>query len=224
MNKLRWGKLVWSDWSDDPALAMCSLAAQGLWMRLMCIAAQGTPYGHVTINGKGATAGDIARLVRIKTRRAEQLIAELERRGVAARDANSVLFCRRMVADWTLFVTRNKAAKARWNKETRPGLHMQNPDFAYTESIERESEEESLSLSKSLSPSKGERDLQERIRRVEEIAGRARAAVNGGKRDGSNGVDRETGGGGSTEIAGRSGEPDGDEPDLSQPAPRSRVH
>ena len=64
MNKLRWGKFYWSDWADDPALALCSLAAQGLWMRLLCIAAQGTPYGHVNINGKPPSVIDLAKLMR----------------------------------------------------------------------------------------------------------------------------------------------------------------
>ena len=141
-NKLRWAKLVWADWSDDPALALCSYAAQGIWMRLMCIAAQGTPYGHVTINGRPPSLEELANLMRPKARpeRMARLIAELEGRGVAKRGPCGCLISRRMESDLTLFGKRSESAKSRWNKKTDPNLHMQTDLFAYLES---ESESES---------------------------------------------------------------------------------
>jgi hypothetical protein len=138
VNKLRWGKFYWSDWADDPALALCSLAAQGLWMRLLCIAAQGTPYGHVTVNGKPPSMDDLAKLIRPKPKPATvaRLIAELQRRGVVERDACGCLVSRRMESDGKLAGIRAEAAKARWDKENGADLHMQNDDFASTESTE----------------------------------------------------------------------------------------
>lgn len=139
MNKLRWGKFYWSDWADDPALALCSLAAQGLWMRLLCIAAQGTPYGHVTINGIPPSMADLARLIRPrpKTSTVERLVIELERYGVADRGACGCLISRRMEADGKLAGVRSEAANSRWNKQNGHDLHMQSGDFA---SIESEAE------------------------------------------------------------------------------------
>lgn len=141
MNKLRWGKFYWCDWADDPALALCSLAAQGLWMRLLCIAAQGTPYGHVTINGLPPSIDDLTKLIRPRPKRytVERLIIELERYGVVHRDADGKLISRRMEADGKLVALRTSAANARWRKKNGLDLHMQNDGFASTES-EAESE------------------------------------------------------------------------------------
>lgn len=134
MNKLRWGKFYWSDWEGDPALALCSLAAQGLWMRLLCIAAQGTPYGHVNIKGNAPSVDEIAKLVRAKPSFVARLIAELERKGVASRDASGSLVSIRQESDGMLAGIRSAAAKSRWNKENGADLHMQTTPFASTES------------------------------------------------------------------------------------------
>jgi hypothetical protein len=114
VNKLRWGKFYWSDWADDPALALCSLAAQGLWMRLLCIAAQGSPYGHVTVNGKAPSLDDLAKLIRPKPKldTISRLIAELERRGVVERAPCGCLVSRRMESDGKLATVRRNAAYA----------------------------------------------------------------------------------------------------------------
>jgi hypothetical protein len=114
-NKLRWGKFYWSDWSDDPALALCSLGAQGLWMRLLCLAAQGSPYGHVTINGVAPTIEEIALLVRARPERVARLLAELERKGVAERDPNGALVSRRQEHDGRVAGVRSKAGKRGMN-------------------------------------------------------------------------------------------------------------
>jgi hypothetical protein len=117
VNKLRWGKFYWSDWSDDPALAACSLAAQGLWMRLLCIAAQGTPYGHVTIAGKVPTVEALAKLVRSRPRDVSRWVAELEREGVAERGQCGCLVSRRMVHDGQITAARRAAAEASWRAQ-----------------------------------------------------------------------------------------------------------
>ena len=36
------------DWNSDPQLKLCSLAAQGFWMRLLCVMHTCVPYGHLT--------------------------------------------------------------------------------------------------------------------------------------------------------------------------------
>jgi hypothetical protein len=115
VNKLRWGKFFWSDWSDDPALASCGLAAQGLWMRLLCIAAQGTPYGHVTVNGRAPSMDTLQKLIRPKPKRAqlERLIAELERNGVVERAPDGCFVSRRMVRDGHVAMVRRDAVNQR---------------------------------------------------------------------------------------------------------------
>ncbi len=47
MKKRPWGKFYWNDWQGDPCLRVCGLAAQGLWMRMLCLAAEADPIGYV---------------------------------------------------------------------------------------------------------------------------------------------------------------------------------
>jgi hypothetical protein len=94
-----WSKFFWSDWSNDPALRICSLAAQGLWMRMLCIAAEADPTGYVTVNGRPLGVTDIARLAGVTETECESLLAELDRNGVFSRDRKGATYSRRMVRD-----------------------------------------------------------------------------------------------------------------------------
>lgn len=94
-----WSKFFWSDWESDTALRMCSLSAQGLWMRLLCVAAQHDPIGYVAVNGRPLDGQDIARVAGVSVPEAESLLQELDRNGVFSRDRNKRVYSRRMVRD-----------------------------------------------------------------------------------------------------------------------------
>lgn len=94
-----WGKFFWNDYESDPCLRACSLAAQGLWMRMLCLAAKATPVGHVKIGGEPCTVQDLARLVGESDETVTALLGELERRGVYSRSRNGTIYNRRMVGD-----------------------------------------------------------------------------------------------------------------------------
>ena len=96
---LPWSKFFWSDWESDPALKLCSLSAQGLWMRMLCIAAVHVPTGYVAINGRGLGVTDIARLAGVTETEARDLIGELDRNGVFSRDRKGTIYSRRLVRD-----------------------------------------------------------------------------------------------------------------------------
>jgi hypothetical protein len=89
----------WKDWESDVALKDCSLAAQGLWMRMLCIAAQHDPTGYVSIGSVGLSAERIARIVGAGVQETERLIGELSLNGVFSRDRNGTIYNRRMVRD-----------------------------------------------------------------------------------------------------------------------------
>ena len=57
-----WSKFFWSDWETDPALRLCSLAAQGFWMRMLSIAAAHDPIGYVAVAGRTLDETALARL------------------------------------------------------------------------------------------------------------------------------------------------------------------
>jgi hypothetical protein len=94
-----WSKFFWADWESDPALKLCSLAAQGLWMRMLCIAASHDPIGYVAVAGRGLEGTDLARMTGASEPEVDALVGELVRNGVCSRDAKGRFYSRRMIRD-----------------------------------------------------------------------------------------------------------------------------
>jgi hypothetical protein len=89
----------WNDWLLDPALAMCSAAAQGLWMRMLAIAAGAEPYGHVQVGDKPCSICDLAQITGWRKQDVSRWSRELDKRGVFSRTEDGTIFCRRMVRE-----------------------------------------------------------------------------------------------------------------------------
>lgn len=94
-----WSKFFWQDWESDQALRLCSLAAQGLWMRMLCIAAAHDPVGYVSVAGKPLAETDLARLTGVTESEVAILLQELDRHGVFSRDRHSRIYSRRLIRD-----------------------------------------------------------------------------------------------------------------------------
>lgn len=92
-----------NDWLSASEVRACSLAARGLWIDMLCLMHQGTPYGHLTIGGKvylnGSLEGTLARIVGTSAEEVKTLLEELEGLQVFSRTEEGVIYCRRMVAD-----------------------------------------------------------------------------------------------------------------------------
>lgn len=114
-----WSKFYWNDWRADPGLRASSIAARGLWMECLCIAADSDPFGYVLINGRGPDFATLARIAGVSEAEAQSLMSELDQNGVFSRDRNGRIYSRRMVRD------AKKAATARKN-----GLSGGNPSLS----------------------------------------------------------------------------------------------
>lgn len=101
----------WNDWDNDPELRLCSLAAQGFWMRCLCIAARQLPKGYVASEGRPLTSTDLARVAGCSEQEAESLMAELLSKGVATRDRAGRIYNRRMVHRAKVSSERSKAGE-----------------------------------------------------------------------------------------------------------------
>src|SRR5690348_15303133 len=99
MSNHRYSKFWWQDWHGDKALHACSMGARGFWMELLCIAHEGTPYGHITINGEAATMRQMAGSANCTERDASKWLAELEAAKVFSRNEQGVIYNRRMIRD-----------------------------------------------------------------------------------------------------------------------------
>lgn len=106
-----WSKFYWSDFESDNALRQCSLAAQGLWMRLLCICARSETRGYLTIAGVDLDVAAIATAVSKPETEVSLLLAELERWAVFSRDRKGRIYSRRMVRDEKRVRTNTKNGK-----------------------------------------------------------------------------------------------------------------
>jgi hypothetical protein len=87
------------DWRDEQSLRLCSMAARGLWIDLMCLMHSSERYGHLELAGKPMTAEQLARLVGESAKDVKRWMAELTDNGVCSTTPEGVLFSRRMVRD-----------------------------------------------------------------------------------------------------------------------------
>jgi hypothetical protein len=86
------------DWLRDP-VSTCSLAAQGLWLRMLLVAHDSAPYGYLVHKGAPIPPEQIARRCGCTLAEYTTLLAELDGVGVPERTPTGVIFSRRMVRD-----------------------------------------------------------------------------------------------------------------------------
>lgn len=96
---LAWLMFYPSDWLSD-SVAGCSLAAQGLWLRMLFVAHNSQRYGYLESEGKAIPDEQLARRCGCAdVEEYRNLLAELFSAGVPARSPEGVIHSRRMVRD-----------------------------------------------------------------------------------------------------------------------------
>ncbi len=87
------------DWLKDP-IAGCSLATQGLWLRMMMVAHESDRYGHLSAGGIPIPQESIAKRCGCDDlTQFETLLAELDRAKVPSRTKSGIIYSRRMDRD-----------------------------------------------------------------------------------------------------------------------------
>ncbi len=94
-----WLKFYPSDWRADKALRICSIAARGMWMELLCIMHEANPRGHLVVNGVPLTDAQLAMLTGVAPVELGALLTELETAGVFSRTRAGVIYSRRITRD-----------------------------------------------------------------------------------------------------------------------------
>ncbi len=91
------------DWLKDEGVNLSSLAAQGLWINMLCYMNASPVRGTLAkANGEAMTVEDLAHLVRISVKDCQALLDELTRNNVPSLDLNGSIpmyTSRRMLAD-----------------------------------------------------------------------------------------------------------------------------
>jgi len=118
------------DWIRDP-VAGCSLAAQGLWLRMMLLAHDSTRYGYLcNADGSPMNAETCARRCACTPQEYEALITELTIAGVPSRTNDGIIFSRRMVRDHAARLKaaeRKRKERQESNGVTPPSHPMSHP-------------------------------------------------------------------------------------------------
>jgi len=123
-----WMKFYPSDWRADPALRVCSLAARGLWVEMLCIMHEASPRGYLTIKGHAVTDVQLAALSGAPIDEVSNLIGELETMAVFSRDRDGCIYSRRILRDEKKSKTAQKNGKSGGNpKLASNGKQKQNP-------------------------------------------------------------------------------------------------
>ena len=93
-----WFKFYPADWNNDIKLQSCSLAAQGLLIKLMCFMHQSTRPGYFLINGEKPNKTSTKRITNCHQNEYKTKLKELINAGVLTED-DGVVVCPRMVRD-----------------------------------------------------------------------------------------------------------------------------
>ncbi len=94
-----WLKFYPRDWRGDQALRVVSLAARGLWIDMIAVMHEATPYGHLVIGGQPVSDADLARLVGARAEEVQALLVELLAAQVARKTRGGVIYSKRMTED-----------------------------------------------------------------------------------------------------------------------------
>ncbi|WP_052741707.1 cyclic nucleotide-binding domain-containing protein [Kiloniella litopenaei] len=97
-------------------LKLCSLAARGLWLEMICIMHEAG--GYLEINGSNVTTSALASLSGSTPEEVTALLGELEEAGVFSRDRKGRLYSRRMLRD----LKKSSVARSNGRKGGNPSL------------------------------------------------------------------------------------------------------
>jgi hypothetical protein len=135
-----WLQFYPADWLSD-SIAGCSLAAQGLWFRMLFVAHASQRYGHLEIDGKAIPDELLFRRCGCTTvEEYRSLLAELFAAGVPSRTTGGVIYSRRMVRDQE---DRDSAAeRQRRHRSHAPVTRMSREEVRSQKTEVREEKEE----------------------------------------------------------------------------------
>jgi hypothetical protein len=121
-----WMKFYPSDWRADPALRSCTIAARGLWVEMLCIMHEATPYGSLLINGARIDKKRLAALAGILEKECTLLLLELEGFGVFSRDDDGTIYSRRMRRDYEKALEDKRNGGKGGNPKLKGGVNPQD--------------------------------------------------------------------------------------------------
>ena len=129
-----------NDWLSSPDLNSCSLAAQGLWVRMLCYIYQSPKKGVLLLpSGKQIESKTLAKLCGEEEQKISILLSELEATGTFSRLEDGTIYCRRVKRESDLIEARREAGRLGGLKQ------KQSKDESKSEAtLENENENDSI--------------------------------------------------------------------------------
>lgn len=118
MSKQPWLRFYGADWRGDANLRAVGYAARGLWMDMLTLMHEASPYGHLVVNGQPLDAARLAARLGGSAKEVQALLDRLEVEGVFSRNQDGVIFSRRMQRD------ADKAERDRLNGKAGGNPHL----------------------------------------------------------------------------------------------------
>lgn len=94
-----WFKFHTADWRGDAGLRLVGAAARGLWIDMLTIMHEATPYGHLAVGVNQLDYVKLASCVGMDPEEVRVLLDRLEQNNVFSRTEQGVIYSRRMVND-----------------------------------------------------------------------------------------------------------------------------
>lgn len=118
--KLPWLQFWVSDWRSDMPLRMCSSAARGLWIDMLCLMHHCEPYGTLCDNaGKPMPSATLSKLIGGDLPDVETWLLDLEKNKIFSRDSAGRIYSRRMQRDHQLRGKRSAAGRKGGSRSAR---------------------------------------------------------------------------------------------------------
>lgn len=111
------------DWLKDTQLRLCSLEVRGLWIDILCLMHECTPYGYLKFNGIILTPATLSEMLGINIDKISKLLDELVASGICQIDQNNCYYSKRMVDYNNLREIRAKGGILGGNPKLRKERH-----------------------------------------------------------------------------------------------------
>jgi len=98
MTRNSWFKFYPNDWLSDPNLNMCSYAAKGIWMDLICLAHNSEKYGFLIVNGRNLDEKSLKKVLKL-TKKGLKPFSELVKNGVIGIAEDGSYYSRRLLKE-----------------------------------------------------------------------------------------------------------------------------
>jgi hypothetical protein len=116
------------DWLRDTALRSCSIGARGLWIDMLCLMHEGTPYGYLKVGSKVILPDTLSKMAGAPLKQINSWVSELELAGVFSKDESGCFYSRRMVKDEQTRAARAAGGKLGGNPALVGSAKVENKD------------------------------------------------------------------------------------------------